>query len=83
MLDPKIEGELKKAFKQNVLVYIAMVLSMNTVSTWMTTAGRPFSPPVQQFMTLSVVIYAICDSVVIISYSLIIIINKSFKGGTL
>ncbi len=28
MLDPKIEGELKKAFRQNVLIYITMIGSM-------------------------------------------------------
>ena len=28
MLDPKIESELKKAFRQNVLIYAALIGSM-------------------------------------------------------
>ena len=129
MLDPKIEDELKKAFKYNVIIYIALVgsvfvyagvveylkpsapqtgqvinlsgsdtnmfrnillvvavleylfirffrnklLSKKTVSPWMTTTGytiRPLSPPVQQLLTLSIITYAICDSVVIYGFIL-------------
>ena len=124
MLDPKIEDELKKAFKYNVIIYIAIIgsvfvyagvvefmkrsapqtgqlidlsgsdanmfrnvlivvavleyllirflrskiLSRKTLLTSMTTAGRPFSPPVQQLLTLSMITYAICDSVVIYGF---------------
>ena len=126
MLDPKIEGELKKAFKYNVIIYIAIigsvlvyagivkyikrstpqtgqvinlsgsdanmfrnvllivavleyffirffrskVLSRKTLLTWMTTAARPFSPPVQQLLTLSVVTYAIGETMVIYGFVL-------------
>ncbi|MCL5879070.1 MAG: hypothetical protein M1428_04660 [Deltaproteobacteria bacterium] len=126
MLDPKIEGELKKAFKSNVIIYIALivsvfiyagvvefikqstpqtgqvinlsgsdanmfrnvlivvavfeyflirfirskVLSRKTLLTWMTTASRPFSPPVQQLITLSIMTYALCETVVVYGFIL-------------
>ena len=126
MLDPKIEGELKKAFKYNVIIYITMIgsmfiyagvvefmkrsapqtgqlidlsgsdatmfrnvlivvavleyffirflrskiLSRKTLLTWMTTVGRPFSPPIQQLLTLSVVTYALCETMVIYGFVL-------------
>ena len=124
MIDPKIEGELKKAFRQNVIIYIVMIASMflyagfvelmkgsapqagqvidlsgsdanmfrnvlivvalleyfiirfirwkvlskKTILTAMSDTKSPFSPPVRQLLSLSVVTYALCYTIVIYGF---------------
>ncbi len=126
MIDPKIQDELKKAYRQNVMIYIVMIgsmfvyigtieyikrsaqsagqsidlsgsdanmfrnilivvalleyfiirfvrsraLSVKSFSNAISNAKSPFSPPVRQLLSVSIVTYALCYTVVVYGFVL-------------